>query len=230
MNPEPTQPLWSMQWPADTPQALVRALADAAEPRRLKDGEWLYARGDTAEGLVGVVSGRIRNVLLQPDGQEMLFSVFSAGEWFGEISMFDEAPRPLHAIAVGASEVRIVPRARFRALLDAEPQWYGHFARVLCGKLRMAFDTLADMQSLPLSLRLVKRLLDLAKAYGEPVPQGLRIGLRLPQEELGRMLGASRQSINRELQALRAQQLIDIAQHRVTLLQPDALATLLRTV
>jgi len=54
--------LWSRLWPDDVPAPLAAALAAAARPRQLVDGELLYAKGDTATGLIGVRRGTIRNV------------------------------------------------------------------------------------------------------------------------------------------------------------------------
>ena len=103
--------LWSRLWPSEAPAALTEALAKHAARRLLRHGEWLYAKGDAAAGLIGVRRGMIRNVHLAADGRELLFGLFPAGSWFGEVSLFDEAPRPLHAIAEGETEVLVVPAA-----------------------------------------------------------------------------------------------------------------------
>ncbi len=214
--------LWSRLWLDDAPAHLNAALAAAARPRRLADGELLYARGDAAAGLIGVRRGVIRNVHLAEDGRELLFGLFAAGSWFGEISLFDDAPRPLHAYAMGETEVLTLPSAAFHAVLEAHPQGYRHFARVLCHKLRVAFEMLED-QSRPLHLRLAKRLLDLAAVYGQPTPEGLSLNLPLPQEDLARMLAASRQSINKELRRLSQQGLLTVRNGRLLLRDVDAL-------
>ena len=217
--------LWSRLWLDDAPQGLNAALAASARTRRLHDGELLYAKGDTATGLIGVRSGLIRNVHVGTDGRELLFGLFGPGSWFGEISLFDEAPRPLHAYAMGSTEVLLVPSAAFHAALDAHPQGYRHFARVLCRKLRIAFEVLED-QTQPLGLRLAKRLLDLAAVYGEPTVEGLWLKLPLPQEDLARMLGATRQSINKELRAFTAQGLLAVKGGRLLLRHTDRLKLL----
>lgn len=212
-------PLWSQLWPSDAPASLSQALAAHATTRSLRDGEWLFAKGDSANGLIGVQRGVIRSVHIGNDGRELLFGLFIAGSWFGEISLFDEAPRPLHAIAMGDTEVLVVPAAAFLTVLDAHPAGYRHFAKVLCRKLRVAFDQLEDMQQ-PLQQRLIKRLLDLASGYGIATPEGTLLSLHLSQEDLARMLGATRQSVNKELRALTTQGLLAVRAGR--LLLPDA--------
>ena len=218
--------LWSRLWLDDAPAQINAALANAARPRRLADGELLYARGDTATGLIGVRHGIIRNVHVAADGRELLFGLFTAGSWFGEISLFDDAPRPLHAYAMGETEVITLPSAAFHAVLEAHPQGYRHFARVLCHKLRVAFEMLED-HSRPLNQRLAKRLLDLAAVYGQPQPDGLLLNLPLPQEDLARMLAATRQSINKELRALGQQGLLTIKKGQVVLHSTEALKALI---
>lgn len=201
--------LWSRLWPDQVPAPLAAALAAAARPRLLVDGELLYAKGDTATGLIGVRRGTIRNVHVAADGRELLFGLFGAGSWFGEISLFDEAPRPLHAYAMGDTEVLLLPSAAFHAALEAHPQGYRHFARVLCHKLRVAFEMLEE-QTQPLPRRLARRLVDLAAVYGHPEAGALRLTLALPQEDLARMLGATRQSINKTLGEFGRQGLISV--------------------
>ena len=215
--------IWSSQWLRDAPPALLQQLTALSRRRRLQDGEQLYARGDAPEGLYGVGRGLIRVELMAEDGREILFGLYAPGDWFGEMSLFDERPRAVHARAVGDTEIALLPAAQFRALLDAHPQWYRHFARVLSEKLRLALSAIEDTLLLPLSVRLAKRLLDLARVYGEPTPQGLLIRLHLPQEDLGRMLGATRQSINKELRAYESRGLLQRRNGRIVIRDAAAL-------
>lgn len=219
--------LWSRLWPDDVPAPLAAALVAAARPRQLVDGELLYAKGDTATGLIGVRRGTIRNVHVAADGRELLFGLFGASSWFGEISLFDEAPRPLHAYAMGETEVLLVPSAAFHAALEAHPQGYRHFARVLCHKLRVAFEMLEE-QTQPLPRRLARRLLDLAAVYGEPRDDGLLLKLVLPQEDLARMLGATRQSINKTLGEFGRQGFVGVQGGQLLLRDAAGLRTLLQ--
>jgi len=211
--------LWSRLWPEDAPAAVLSALIARAQVRSLPAGAALYAAGDAATGLYGVLRGLVRNVHVAADGKELLFGLFGPGTWFGEVSLFDDAPRPLHAYAQGPTELLHIPTADFHTVLAEHPEGYRHFAKVICHKLRLALDALEDQQR-PLTQRLAKRLLDLASVYGRPEPKGLVLSLKLPQEELARMLAASRQSVNKTLQALQRQGLV--AQHKGHLCITDA--------
>ncbi|MGH8460160.1 MAG: Crp/Fnr family transcriptional regulator [Stenotrophobium sp.] len=215
--------IWSSQWLRDAPPQLLARLTALSRRRQLADGEQLYARGDAPEGLYGVIRGLIRVELIAADGREFLAGLYGPGDWLGEMSLFDERPRAVHARAVGDTEILLLPAAQFRKLLDTEPQWYRHFARVLSEKLRLAISSIEDSLLLPLSQRLAKRLLDLARVYGVQTPDGTLIQLHLPQEDLGRMLGATRQSINKELRSLESRGLLQRRNGRVLIRDAAAL-------
>jgi len=219
----PPQMLWSQLWLHDAPPELARELAALAVTRSFGDGELLYAQGDPAMGLIGVLSGMVRQVRIGADGRRALVGLFPSGTWFGEISLFDQGPRPFTAYADGATQILFVPAAQLRQLLDSHPEWYRDFARLLCKKLRLAFDYIEDGYK-PLAVRIAKRLIDLAQGFGDPSPQGLRIKLRISQQELAEMLGASRQSVNKELGAFERREWLMLEAGRIVLRDPVALA------
>jgi CRP/FNR family transcriptional regulator, cyclic AMP receptor protein len=220
---EPREALARAGWLRELPRATVTQLLAMGRARRLGHDAVIYARGDQPAGLYGVLHGRVHLTVVAADGRELLAAIFGPGSWFGEISLLDGRQRFYCARAVGETEVLVVPRRPLLAFLDAEPRVYRHIAILLCQRLRDAFAYVEEAMFLPLSTRLVRRLLGLAEEYGVTTPRGTRLALRLPQEELGRMLGASRQSVSKELKALEARGWIDVAYGTVVIRDRDAL-------
>lgn len=204
-------------WFAELPAAVIDELANCAQRRRVKDGEPLYCRGDQPTGLFGIVSGRIRLCSTSAEGKELTATFFEAGDWLGEISIFDGLPRLSDAVASGDVEVLVLPRQAIQGLLERQPELYAPFVRILCRKLRMAMEGMSDLMLLPLSQRLAKRLLALADDYGQAHADGLLIDMHLPQDELGRLLGASRQSISKELKSLERAGLVKLAYGQIVI-------------
>lgn len=192
-----TEP-WFRSCPADFQQALV----DAGRLHRLADGERLFARGASADGLCCVIAGALRMGSLDEEGGAALLAFVEPYQWFGEISMVDGLPRTHDAEADGPTEVLLVPRAALLDWLQAHPAHWRDLARLACGKLRQAFDVLEDIQRLPLEKRLMRRLWLQSRGFGS---RPARRKLRLPQDQLALMMGVSRQSVNRALQTLEAQ-------------------------
>ncbi|WP_020650308.1 Crp/Fnr family transcriptional regulator [Solimonas variicoloris] len=215
------------EWFHDLPPPALEQLALLAVPRQLDDGALLFAKGDAADGLYGLISGRIRISATTADGRDLVVQLFEPGSWFGEISMFDGLPRTHNACAIGASTLLLIPRARFHALLAGHPALYPHFMRLLCGKLRRSFAWIEYAAFLPMPARIAARLLELARDYGETQADGaVLIKLHLPQEELGHMLSTSRQTISKELRAFESRGWIGLDYGRILIRDPDALAAL----
>lgn len=196
--------LLSSDWFRPLPEDTVQQLAGMMQRRRLADGELLFAKGDAPDGLYSVLRGRLRTSSTSSEGKELLLMQFEPGSWFGEISMFDGGGRTHDGRAVGETEILVLPRDRFLALLAAQPELYPHFLKMLCRKLRLAFAYIEDAQFEPLSVRLARRLLDLLALYGKPSTQGTLIDIHLPQDDLASTLGASRQAISKDLKAWEA--------------------------
>jgi CRP-like cAMP-binding protein len=124
---------------------------------------------------------------------------------------------------MGDTEIVLLPQQRFQSLLQQQPELYPHFVKMLCGKLRLAFSHIDDIAFLPLAERLAKQLLTLADIHGEDTAAGRRIRLHLPQEDLGRMLGTSRQSVSKILKRFEAQGWIAVAYGHITICDAAAL-------
>src|SRR4029079_9947139 len=128
-----------------------------------------------------------------------------------DIALFDDMPRTHDANAHGATTLLVVRKADFKELLSLHVELYEALLRLNCRRLRLLFDTVEDLNTLPLSARLAKEILLLARSHrrqqgvqspgGTAVQQGdeIRVGLQLAQEDIAQLLGASRQRVNQEL-------------------------------
>ncbi len=217
------QSLETNAWFAKLPGSVLDELSRHTQRRRLHDGELLYARGDQPTGLFGVERGRVRISNTSSEGKELTATYFENGDWLGEISIFDGLPRLTDAVACGESQVLVVPRQAIQDLLARQPELYAPFVQILCRKLRMAMEGMSDLMLLPLSQRLAKRLLALADDYGRPHEHGIEIDFHLPQDELGRLLGTSRQSVSKELKALEKNGWVKLAYGRIIVADREAL-------
>ncbi|MCA1662677.1 MAG: DUF962 domain-containing protein, partial [Myxococcales bacterium] len=100
-------------------------------------------------------------------GREALLTLLEPPTWFGEISIFDGAPRTHDAIAECEALVLHVPRAALDTILSAQPRYWRELGLLVTSKLRLAFSAMEDMALLPLALRLARRLSLMAEGYGE---------------------------------------------------------------
>jgi CRP-like cAMP-binding protein len=104
------------------------------------------------------------------------------------------------------------------------PQISLRLIEVLCDRLRWTSDIIEDTVFRDVRSRLAKRLLGLMESYGEVGEGGTRINLKMSQESLGAMLGATRESINKELRRWQSAGVLQQEGGFITVIEPEALA------
>jgi CRP-like cAMP-binding protein len=202
---------------------LRQAILERAAVRRLRDGALLGARGEPAEAWCGVAKGAVRISSVSLSGKQITLTYAEPGTWFGDISLFDGMPHTHDANAHGETALLMVRKADFHALLAQHVELYDALLRLNCRRLRLMFDVIEDLNTLPLAARLAKQILLLARSYGVPQGEEIRIGLALAQEDLAQMLGASRQRVNQELKGFEREGALRIEPTRLVVLSKDKL-------
>lgn len=191
-------------WFGALPLAERRAVLGACERVRLRPGEMLFRQGDAVPpgtgAFYGIASGHIKASSLREDGKEAILVVLEAGNWFGEISLIDLQPRTHDATAVGEAEVLALPRSNFDALMKRSAFSLA-VCRMLAGRVRSLYGMVEDATLRSTRARVARRLLLLA--HGDATQSAdTRPVVPVSQEALAMMLGLSRQTLSKELQAL----------------------------
>ncbi len=197
-------------WFAGLSSRLRDGLLAAARVRRLAPGEALFHRGDAPCGLYAVLEGAVRisgTGGASQNSHEVLLTLLEPPHWFGEVSLFDGAPRTHDAYAEGATTLLQVAQPALAQLLADEPTRWRELGLLMSHKLRLAFVALEEAGSLPVAQRLARRLVLMADGYGarrDAHPGVHRRAIAVSQEQLAMMLAVSRQTINQNLKALEA--------------------------
>jgi len=202
---------------------LRSAIVSRAGVRRLPDGTMLSARGAQADEWCGVAKGAVRVSSVSLSGKQITLTYVEPGTWFGDISLFDGLPRTHDANVHGETTLLVVRRADFKELLAQHTELYEALLRLNCRRLRLMFDAVEDLNTRPLASRLAKQILLLARSYGVPQGEEIRIGLQLAQEDLAQLLGASRQRVNQELKGFERDGAVRIEPTRLVVLSKDKL-------
>jgi CRP-like cAMP-binding protein len=96
--------------------------------------------------------------------------------------------------------------------------------RVLTKRLRDTDQLVQDAAFLDVGDRLAKKLLALMATHGRRLPGGdVELTLQLTQQELASMIGATRESVNKQLGAFRDKGLVAVDRQRITILRPEQL-------
>ncbi len=201
-------------------------IARATRTRLLEAREELFHKGDAGGDLYVVVRGRIKAFATGPDGDDIVFSYQDAGEVVGELAAFVQQERSASVEAVEASELLVLPRRDFLAVLKRHPEIAIRLLEVLAARVVRLSEFVEDTNFKPLSARLAKCLLSFAERWGEPAREGIRIPVTLRQGELGHLIGGTRESVNKLLRSWSAAGLVSFHDGEVILKNRDALQDL----
>lgn len=196
-------------WFGSCPEPLQQALLARSRLVHLRAGESLFARGDKSAALCCVVAGALQLGSSHPfDGSHRLTLYVEPYHWFGEISLLDQLPRSQDAVADIDSTVLVVAQTHIEDWLSQHPQYWRDVARLACSKLRLMLTAMEDQATLTMEQQLARRLLFSALNFGQLQPESARRHVRLPQAYLARMLGVSRQTVNKALRALERERVV----------------------
>ena len=206
----------------------VGALLTRVRVRQFKAGEVIFHQDDPGDSLHVILDGLVKIYLPSGAGQEAVLIILKPGEFFGELSLLDGAPRSASAVTMEPTVTTTIDRANFHEFIREHPEAALTIFGVLASRLRRADGIIADAAFLDLPARVAKTLLDLAQRFGRPREDGIEINIRLRQQDFAGMVSATRESVNRSLAALEEQGVIRIERQRITVLRPEILERRIR--
>ena len=164
-----------------------------------------------------IKEGKVNICLISPEGQEISLVVLGKGDVFGELAILDGLPRSADAIALERVECYTLQRSDFHNAIMKNPKIAIQVLEVLSRRLRKTDDKVEDLVVLDVYGRVAKKLLDLAKEHGVKVDDGTLIDVRMTQQDLASMVGASRESVNKVLGYFTDKGYISSDKHKITL-------------
>lgn len=178
------------------PEELARLAASAILVRHRAHAT-IFQKGDPGGSMMAVVSGRVKICIYSADGKELVLNIIDRGGLFGEIAVMDGQPRSADAVAIEETELLVLERARLMPFLTANPEIPTRLIGVLCQRLRQTSEALEDALLRDAPSRVARGLLRLAGTFGKQEAGGLRLDIKLSQQQIGNLIGISRESINK---------------------------------
>src|SRR6266480_4575194 len=179
------------------PERALDELVKFSTVARFDPHQEIFAKGDPGDCLYGVLSGRVRIYSTSPEGSEIILNVMESGELFGEIAILDGRPRTASAGAMECADLLRIHRDHFVPYLKANPDLILGMLSLICDRLRWTSSTIEDTAFLPFPARIAKWLLFLAEHHRRPEQRDITVPIS--QHDLGNMVGASRETVNKQL-------------------------------
>lgn len=187
----------------------VESLLPDLNTRRYRRGEVVWLAGDPAEELFILAEGQLKSSLTNADGREVIVRVHRAVSVTGDVGLFHPRRiRWLSLSAMTASTCLTVRRAPLIRFLSHHPQALHRTLEELAVQAVAVAYSLGGVAFDAIHQRVAGLVVKLAREYGEPTADGIRIGVRLSQSELAAHVAASRENVNRALSGFVAQGVI----------------------
>jgi len=193
----------------------TRRLVELLQRRTIQKGDFLCRKGEEGNTLFMIVFGKIKILRQSKNGDEVILAFLSSGDFCGEMSLLDGLPRSADAVAVEDTVFYVLTRNDFFSCVANNERAVKTILATLSRRLRKADDFLADFFFLNIGSRLSKKLVEMAENNGVQEEGGGMIRLNVTQSTVAGMIGATRESVNKELRLLREQGIVEISEKRI---------------
>ena len=183
---------------ASLPDDQLRTLAAVVTRRSAPRASVIMAAGDQIDSLYIVISGRLKVMMGDADGKEVILSLIGPGEYFGEMGLIDDSPRSASVVSIEPCELLCVAKRDFKKCLVENFEMSTAVMRGLVRRLREADRKIGSLALLDVYGRVARLLLDMSEdVNGQKV-----VTKRLPKQDIAKMIGASREMVSRVMKDL----------------------------
>ena len=176
----------------------LRMLTGVVTRRSAPRSSIIMAAGDPTDSLYIVISGRLKVMMGDSDGKEVILSILGPGEFFGEMGLIDDSPRSASVITIEPCELLAIAKRDFKKCLAENFDMAMGVMKGLVRRLREADRKIGSLALLDVYGRVARLLFDMS----ETVDGQKMVTKRLPKQDIAKMIGASREMVSRVMKDL----------------------------
>lgn len=168
----------------------------------------LIHAGEDSDTLYYIVKGSVAVLIKDEEGKEMILSYLNQGDFIGELGLFEEqSERTAWVRAKQACEIAEISYKKFKQLIQVNPEILMKLSAQMAYRLQSTSQKVGDLAFLDVAGRIAQTLLHLAKQPDAMThPDGMQI--KITRQEIGQIVGCSRETVGRILKMLEEQSLI----------------------
>jgi CRP/FNR family transcriptional regulator len=184
--------------------------------KELQRGDLIALEGEPARALYFVFSGAVKIFKTSADGKEQILNIARPGESFNDVPVFDGAPNPFSAQAMGQVIVYGIEKRDLAIILRDHPQVALNIINVLAARVRQLTSLVEDLSFRPVIRRVAKILLEYSRGDSGSAQQ-------LTQQEMAALAGTAREVVARSLKGLESKGVLRMERHRLIITDREAL-------
>lgn len=188
------------------PEPQLALLTSLVSRRSFPRNATIISAGDTTDSLYVIISGRLKVMMSDDEGREVILAILTANEFFGEMGLLDDSPRSATVVALEACELLSLSKRDFKKCLQENFELSMTVMRGLVRRLREADKKIGSLALMDVYGRVARLLLEMAETV-----DGQKIVTRkLAKQDIAKMIGASREMVSRVMKDLQTGGYIEI--------------------
>lgn len=193
------------------PEQELKEFFSACHQRSYPGKSIIIHAGDVGDSLYYIVEGSVTVYVEDDDGHEIIVSYLNKGEFFGEMGLFEgQDTRSANIRAKTSCKLAEIGYGRFHQYSLSHPSILLALCSQLTERLRRTTQKVSDLAFVDVTGRIASTLIDLCKQPDAMThPDGMQI--RITRQEIGRIVGCSREMAGKVLKALEDQDLISVS-------------------
>jgi CRP/FNR family cyclic AMP-dependent transcriptional regulator len=183
---------------ANLSDAELAQITAEASMRQYPKNKVIMSEGEKSDCLYTIVAGKVKVLISDEEGKEIILSILGPGEFFGEMALFDNQPRSATVMTMEPSTFNVINQSDFMRSVSGNPHIAKALLQALARRLRVADKKISSLALMDVYGRVARTLLELAKEENGKMV----VRQNLSQQDIANMVGASREMVNRILKDL----------------------------
>jgi CRP/FNR family cyclic AMP-dependent transcriptional regulator len=180
------------------PESQLMLLTGLVGRKSFPRGTTIISAGDSTDSLYVIISGRLKVMMSDDEGREVILAMLGPNEFFGEMGLIDDAPRSATVVALEACELLSLSKRDFKKCLEDNFELSMTVMRGLVRRLREADKKIGSLALMDVYGRVARLLLEMAENVdGEKI-----VTRKLAKQDIAKMIGASREMVSRVMKDL----------------------------
>jgi len=188
------------------PEGQLGLLTGLVTRKSYPRGTTIISAGDLTDSLFVIISGRLKVMMSDDEGREVILAILGSNEFFGEMGLLDDSPRSASVVALEACELLTLSKRDFKKCLAENFELSMAVMRGLVRRLREADKKIGSLALMDVYGRVARLLLEMAETI-----DGQKVVIKkLAKQDIAKMIGASREMISRVMKDLQAGGYIEV--------------------
>jgi CRP-like cAMP-binding protein len=188
----------------------IMEISKFAYEKKIQKGSILFSHGEKGSSLYLILKGRVKIVLIDDSGKELVLAILKKGDFLGEMSIIEDEVRSATAIALEPTVLLTIEKENFLNFLMKNPKAMLGVLKELSKRLRIADEKIGELAFQNVYERVINYLNALAKTKGVKEKEGIFINDLPTKKEIADFIGSTRETVSRVLNDLQRKGFISL--------------------